>query len=137
MKQTSTNHVEPLLADNEDLALSGEVSKQSIDYLSQQIVKIENICQERMKLNPQYSGLLTIPEVGKILALTIMLETGPIERFKKVGDYSSYCRKVPTSWTSNNKRKGKGNSKKQINSCLCRIIPQTRTGRLLHYERQR
>ncbi|WP_217909647.1 transposase [Desulfosediminicola flagellatus] len=40
-----------------------------------------------------------------------MLETGPIERFKNVGDYSSYCRKVPTSWTSNNKRKGKGYSK--------------------------
>ncbi len=64
-----------------------------------------------MKLNPQYIGLLTIPGIGKILALTIMLETGPIERFKKVGNYSSYCRKVPTSWLSNNKRKGKGNTK--------------------------
>jgi len=40
-----------------------------------------------------------------------MLETGPIARFKKVGNFTSYCRKVPTSWTSNNKKKGKGNRK--------------------------
>ncbi len=111
MKQITKNHVTPLLADNEDLALSGEVSKQSIDYLSRQIIKIEKTCQDRLKLNPQYTGLLTIPGIGKILALTITLETGPIERFKKVGNYSSYCRKVPTKWLSNNKQKGKGNSK--------------------------
>jgi transposase len=111
MKQTSENHVAPLLAGNEDLALSGEVSKQSIDDLSRQIVKIEKICAGRVQLMPQYQGLLTIPGIGTILALTIMLETGPIERFKRVGDYSSYCRKVPSRWTSNDKRKGRGNSK--------------------------
>ncbi len=101
IKQFTKNYVGPLLEDNEDLALSGEVSKDSIDFLSRQILKIERSCEDRIKLNPQYTGLLTIPEVGKILALTIMLETGPIERFKKVGDFSSYCQKVPTSWLSN------------------------------------
>lgn len=111
VKQTTENLVTPLLANNEDLALCGEISKQSIDFLSCQITRIERICQDRVALNPQYSGLLTIPGIGKILALTIMLETGPISRFRKVGDYSSYCRKVPTNWLSNNKRKGKGNSK--------------------------
>ena len=40
-----------------------------------------------------------------------MLETGPIDRFPKVGNYVSYCRKVPTGWTSNGKKKGKGNKK--------------------------
>ena len=40
-----------------------------------------------------------------------MLDIRPIERFTKVGNYSSYCRKVPTKWLSNNKKKGKGNSK--------------------------
>ena len=40
-----------------------------------------------------------------------MLETGAIDRFATVGNYSSYCRKVPTSWTSNGKKKGSGNSK--------------------------
>ncbi len=111
IKQFTKNYVGPLLEDNEDLALSGEVSKDSIDFLSRQILKIERSCEDKIQLNPQYTGLLTIPGVGKILALTIMLETGPIERFKKVGDFSSYCRKVPTCWLSNNKQKGKGNSK--------------------------
>jgi transposase len=49
--------------------------------------------------------------VGKILALTIMLETGPIDRFPKVGNYVSYCRKVGSVWVSNGKKKGKGNEK--------------------------
>jgi transposase len=40
-----------------------------------------------------------------------MLETGSIERFPTVGDYVSYCRKVPSTWTSNGKTKGKGNKK--------------------------
>jgi transposase len=40
-----------------------------------------------------------------------MLETGDILRFSQVGQYSSYCRKVPSKWTSNNKNKGKGNVK--------------------------
>ena len=111
IKQTTENHVAPLLADNEDLALSGEVSKQSIDFLSWQITRIEKICHERMKADPPYGKLITTPGIGKILALTISLETGPIARFPTVGDYVSYCRKVPTKWISNNKRKGKGNSK--------------------------
>ena len=42
---------------------------------------------------------------------TIMLETGQVSRFSKVGDYVSYCRKVPSLWTSNGKKKGKGNQK--------------------------
>jgi transposase len=110
LKQTTINHVAPLLIDNEDLALSGEVSKQCIDYLSCQIGKIEKVCLDKVNI-PQYKGLLTVPGIGRILALTVTLETGPISRFPKVGDYSSYCRKVPSKWLSNNKRKGKGNGK--------------------------
>jgi len=40
-----------------------------------------------------------------------MLETGPISRFETVVDYVSYCRKVPSQWMSNGKRKGSGNTK--------------------------
>ena len=65
----------------------------------------------RVKLTDPYDHLLTIPGVGKILGLTIMLETGPIDRFAKVGNYASYCRKVSTKWISNDKKKGKGNKK--------------------------
>ena len=40
-----------------------------------------------------------------------MLEVGDINRFKKVGNFSSYCRCVTTDRLSNGKSKGKGNSK--------------------------
>jgi len=111
IKAIRKNNVEPFLSGQEDLALSGMVSKETIDYLGQQIRKIENVVLDKVKLKNEYLYLLTIPGIGKILAFTIMLEVGPIERFSNVGNLASYCRKVPTQWTSNNKKKGKGNKK--------------------------
>ena len=55
--------------------------------------------------------LQTITGIGTILGMTIMLEVGDIERFKKVGNYSSYCRCVDSNRYSNGKRKGANNSK--------------------------
>ncbi len=109
--QRKTDHVAPLCAANEDLALCGEVSKETIDYLGRQIKKIERQVMDRVAMRPEYEALLSMPGIGVVLGLTIMLETGPIVRFAKVGNYSSYCRKVPSAWTSNGKRKGKGNTK--------------------------
>jgi len=100
-----------LLEVSEDLALAGRVSKEAIDHLTRQIYKIEWAVQKKIALKEEYRYLLTLPGVGKILSLTIMLETGPISRFETVGDYVSYCRKVPSQWTSNEKRKGSGNTK--------------------------
>jgi len=111
IKQVRTNHVAPLLEAHTDLALSGSVSKECIDYISQKIREIEVSVESRVELLAPFAGLQTIPGVGKILSLTIMLETGDIGRFEKVGNFSSYCRKVPTSWTSNGKKKGRGNGK--------------------------
>ena len=111
IKQVSQDHVTPLLAGEDDLALSGTVSKDTIDYLSQQITKVERSVKNKVTTKPAFTCLQTIPGVGLILALTITLETGSIGRFAKVGNFTSYCRKVPTSWTSNNKNKGKGNKK--------------------------
>jgi transposase len=54
---------------------------------------------------------MSMPGVGKILAMTIMMETGPLDRFPKVGNYVSYCRKVPAARFSNEKKKGSGNRK--------------------------
>ena len=111
IKRFKTNNVAPLLEGQEDLALSGQVSKETIDFLSRQITQVENFVQNKVQVKDQYQYLQTICGVGKILSLTIMLETGPVERFTKVGNYVSYCRKVPSKWTSNNKAKGKGNKK--------------------------
>lgn len=111
IKALTKDCVSPHLLDYDDLALSGSVSKDSIDFLTQQIQKIESSLENKFKLQDPYKQLLTMPGVGKIIALTIMLETGPISRFDKVGNYVSYCRKVASKWTSNEKVKGKGNKK--------------------------
>jgi transposase len=111
MKAIKEDRVSLLLEMNEDLALAGRVSKEAIDHLSRQIHKIEWVVQKKMALKEEYRYLLTLPGVGKILSLTIMLETGPISRFATVGHYVSYCRKVPSRWTSNGKAKGSGNKK--------------------------
>jgi len=111
IKRLRENRVHPLLADNEDLALAGQVSKDSIDFLTRQIRTIETFIEKKLELSEAYKNLVTIPGIGKILGLTIMLETGPVERFEKVGNYASYCRAVSSQWTSNGKSKGKGNKK--------------------------
>lgn len=111
VKAIKEDRVSVLLERNEDLALAGRVSKEAIDHLTRQIHKIEWVVQKKLVVKEAYRYLLTLPGVGKILSLTIMLETGPISRFETVGDYVSYCRKVPSQWTSNGKWKGCGNRK--------------------------
>jgi transposase len=97
--------------DQEYVVLSGKASIATINFLRSRIIQLEKAVLKVAKLRDEYKKLLTAPGIGKILALTIMLETGPIERFAKVGNYASYCRCVQSKWFSNSKAKGKGNSK--------------------------
>lgn len=111
VKRLREDRISPLLEDNEDILLAGSVSKSTIDFLSKQIRGLEKVVEKKIDLSSSYTQLMSIPGVGKILALTIMLETGPISRFQKVGNYVSYCRKVGSKWISNGKAKGKGNER--------------------------
>jgi transposase len=79
--------------------------------LQEQITSIEEVILSHVKDNANYRNLQTIDGVGKILALTILLETGEISRFKKVGNYASYCRCVDSERKSNGKKKGENNRK--------------------------
>jgi transposase len=111
LKKLTQDPVAELLKDQEELALAGSASKETIDFLTRQIQRIETAVRSKARLKEPFSKLLTLPGVGDILGMTILLETGPIERFKGVGHYASYCRKVSSRWTSNEKTKGKGNTK--------------------------
>jgi transposase len=111
VKGLREDRTSPLLEGNEDVLLAGSVSKETIDYLTRQIRSIEKAVEGKIKLSSPYVRLQGLPGVGKILGLTITLETGPISRFPKVGNYASYCRKVGSAWMSNGKKKGKGNQK--------------------------
>lgn len=111
IKCLKDNKVSAYLGENLDLAYVGQISKDTIDFLTTKIRALESFIEDRAKSIDSYNNLLTIPGIGKILGLTIMLETGSIDRFEKVGNYASYSRKVSTQWTSNEKKKGRGNKK--------------------------
>jgi transposase len=111
IKALRQDRVSPHLMYNDDLYLAGRVSKEAIDYFTVKIGEIERFILGRVRLRDEYKGLLTMPGVGKVLGLTIMLETGPVSRFAGAGNYASYCRKVPALRMSNSKVKGRGNRK--------------------------
>ena len=79
--------------------------------LKAQIKLLEKIVLTQVQLKPDFQELVSIDGIGNILSLTIMLETGDIKRFNKVGNYASYCRCVSGARYSNGKKKGKTNSK--------------------------
>jgi transposase len=99
------------LPGEDNIILVVRTSKASIDFLTVQIDQVESTVLKQAKNKVFYAKLLELPGVGKILALTIQLETGPVDRFPKVGNYASYCRKVESRWLSNEKTKGRGNAK--------------------------
>ena len=106
------------LLDGEHNRMMAGINIDMIRFLEKQIRSIEKVVLEEAKLKPEYEILLTAPGIGRVLALTIMFETGPVERFSKVGNYTSYCRCVKSKRTSNGKKKGENNSKNG-NRYLC------------------
>jgi transposase len=94
-----------------DLALAIKANLAVMQCADEQVGILEQTVTERVKLRPQFSFLKTVPGIGRVLALTIMLETGDIRRFRSVGNFDSYCRCVGSQKISNGKRKGSGNTK--------------------------
>ena len=95
----------------EYLIFTAQTSLDTINFLKQKIKSIEKAILKRVKLRKGFRQLLTIPGIGNILAMTIMLEVGDIRRFPKVGNFASYCRCVPSKRLSDGKSKGCGNRK--------------------------
>ena len=99
------------LLPNQIFALAVKANLAMIQCADGQIDILEETVTDRIKLRAEFSFLKTVPGIGQILALTIMLETGEIQRFSTVGDYASYCRCVGSQKLSNGKKKGQGNTK--------------------------
>jgi len=93
------------------LRLAADTAISMIQHLSGRIKLIEKEVTALCKLKPEYAKLTTIIGVGPILATTIMLEPGPIQRFASDSNYSSYCRCARAVKTSNDKKKGENNGK--------------------------
>jgi transposase len=110
MRHLSSQDLQHLL-EEEHLVLSAQANLDTIRFLTHQIKKIEKTITKRIKLNDAFQNLLTVPGIGNILAMTIMLEVGDISRFAKVGNFASYCRCVSSQRLSDGKSKGQGNRK--------------------------
>lgn len=94
-----------------EIALAMKTNVAVMMCLREQIACLEAAILSRVRLRKPFKGLLSVDGIGKILAMTIMLETGDIKRFKSVGNYVSYCRCVRSVRLTNQKTKGKGNAK--------------------------
>jgi transposase len=99
------------LLKQEHIVLSAQANLDTIIFLKQQIKLLEKAIQKIVKLNKAFQQLMTVPGIGLILAMTIMLEVGDIGRFAQVGNFASYCRCVSSQRLSDGKRKGHGNRK--------------------------
>ncbi|MCE3239482.1 MAG: family transposase [Gammaproteobacteria bacterium] len=97
-----------------------------------QIDELEKTILSKIKQNPLFNLVKTVPGVGPILAMTLLLETGKIERFRSVGDYGSYCRCVGSKRESNAKKKG-GNNRKNGNIYLGWAFVEASNAAINHY----
>ena len=80
-KRVSSNQMRHLTLDDlqlwlkeEHLVLSAQANLDSIRFLTRQIKQIEKTINNKIKLNKAFQNLLTVPGIGNILAMTIMLE---------------------------------------------------------------
>jgi transposase len=99
------------LLKEEHVVLSAQANLDTIVFLRQQIRRLEKTITKKVKLHKAFHQLLTVPGIGLILAMTIMLEVGDIGRFPQVGNFASYCRCVSSQRLSDGKSKGHNNRK--------------------------
>lgn len=110
INQLDLTEIEKMNADpNRTLAITSNLTV--MHCLDEQIARLEKTIMRQAKLRPEFEPLLSVDGIGNILGMTIMLETGDINRFPDVGNFASYCRCVGTTKMSNFKKKGEGNRK--------------------------
>ena len=100
--------------------------------IMEEIDVLEKSIMKKLKNDPFFNLIKTVPGVGPILGMTILLETGEIKRFAKVGNYSSYCRCVESKRISNEKKKGE-NNRKNGNSYLGWAFIEASNAAIRHY----
>jgi transposase len=94
-----------------DVALAIKSNVAVITTLNEQIERLERRLREGMGERPGYALLHSVPGIGPILATTIVLEIGSLDRFPGVGQFASYARCVDSRRVSNGKQKGAGNTR--------------------------
>ena len=111
LAKLSTAELDALLGHDPLVMAAAQINLEHIAFLDECVHRIEKAVEGQVKLKDGYERLIGVPGIGRILTMTIMLETGPISRFPGPGNYASYCRAVKTEHTSNDRKKGEGNGK--------------------------
>ncbi len=91
--------------------MTAEIQKAHIDAFGRSIARIEKHVLASARALPRFAQLSRVPGIGKILAMTIVLEIGDIGRFPSPEHFASYCRMVKATRTSNGKKKSENNRK--------------------------
>ena len=110
IKKLDDEQAEKLINDP-NITLSLKCNLNVIRCLQNTITEIETAVLQQARVRPEFRKLLSVSGIGEILGLTIMLESGDMSRFEKVGNFSSYARCVKSERFSNGKKKGGGNRK--------------------------
>jgi len=111
LKALELEQIEALVKGERNLSSALRANLAVAQALTTQIERLEREILGQVKLAAQFQPLLSMPGVGNILGLCIMLETGEISRFPGVGNFASYARCVDSHRLSNGKKKGAGNAK--------------------------
>ncbi len=64
------------LLEQEYIVLSAQANLDTIVFLKQQIQQLEKAIKNKVKLSKTFQQLMTVPGIGLILAMIIMLEVG-------------------------------------------------------------
>jgi transposase len=111
VRELSDESIQSMADGNSNGLLGMQSNRAVLTVLDEQIQRLEREILRQAKQNPAFESLLTVDGIGRILGMTILYETGPIERFKSVGHFASYARCVSSRRMSNGKKKGEGNRK--------------------------
>lgn len=102
-KRLAAADLEALISDGN--VRSAMVSLALVGCLNGEIARLERKVLAHVRLAAQFEPLVSVTGIGKILALTVMLDTGEINRFAKVGHFTSYARCVDAQRFSDDKKK--------------------------------
>jgi len=108
IKKLQTNDLGKLLT-HASAQLSAHIALELMRTVAEAIERIERNVAAFCQPTQGYGIITSVPGIGPIIGQSVLLESGPIERFPSVNDYASYARCVPSTKLSNGKKKGEGN----------------------------
>ena len=117
---------------DEDVRVAAQSQLKILRCIMEQVSVLEKSILTNLKSKSGFNLIKTIPGIGSILGMTILLETGEIKRFSQAGNYSSYCRCVESKRISNAKKKGE-NNRKNGNAYLGWAFIEASNAAIQHY----